>query len=87
MTTPTATDREIAGLRCSEVLALLGDWVDGELSLERRAAVEGHVRGCDVCERFGGRFAAMVKAIRALADDDGVSPASLERLRGRLRPP
>ncbi|MBX7079950.1 MAG: zf-HC2 domain-containing protein [Nannocystaceae bacterium] len=87
MTTPTATDREIAGLRCSEVLALLSSWVDGELTGAQRGAVEGHVRGCDVCERFGGRFAAMVQAIRALASDDDVAPASLEQLRQRLRAP
>jgi anti-sigma factor RsiW len=32
----------------------MGDYVDGELSSGERTAVETHLRGCAVCERFGG---------------------------------
>lgn len=84
--TTIATDREIAGLRCSQVLELLGELIDGELDDTRRGAVEAHVAGCDVCERFGGRFAAMVRAVRALASDDAeaLDEDALARLQARL---
>ncbi len=84
--TTIATDREVAGLRCSQVLELLGEFIDGELDEPRRRAVEAHVAGCDVCERFGGRFAAMVRAVRALASDDAetLDDAALARLQARL---
>lgn len=83
--TTIATDREVAGLRCSQVLELLGELVDGELDDARRGAVEAHVRGCDVCERFGGRFAAMVHAVRRLAADaDAIDEDALARLRAQL---
>jgi anti-sigma factor RsiW len=76
----------IAGLRCTEVLADLSDYIDGQLTPERRGQIEAHLRACAACERFGGRFGAAVAALRrTLTDaeplDDGVS----ERLRRRLR--
>jgi hypothetical protein len=49
-----AHDREVAGLRCTQVLAHLSDYLDGELDPQTRAQVEAHVQGCDWCERFGG---------------------------------
>ncbi len=72
-------ERLVAGLRCSEVLARLTDFVDGELSDAEVEKVKAHVAGCDVCERFGGRFAAVVKALRAQSSPD-VDPAIAERL-------
>jgi anti-sigma factor RsiW len=79
------TEREVAGLRCGEVLALLSDYLDGDLDTAAREKVEGHVRGCDQCARFGGRFAAVVTALRQrLAPlppvDDGVAVRLAERL-------
>ena len=59
-------DREkvVAGISCGEVLDRLSAYVDGELSVEERATVEAHLRGCEVCERFGGEFRATVHALR-----------------------
>ena len=72
-------ERLVAGLRCSEVLARLTDFVDGELSAAELEQVKAHVAGCDVCERFGGRFAAVVRALRETSTPD-VDPAVAERL-------
>ena len=58
----TAHDREVAGIRCTAVMAELSDYFDRELSADRHAQIEAHVRGCDWCERFGGEFAAVVGA-------------------------
>ena len=75
-------EREVGGLRCSEVLARLGDYVDHELSDHERAAVEVHLRGCSVCERFGGRFAGLLRVTR---DTLGAAPALDEALLARIR--
>jgi anti-sigma factor RsiW len=75
-------EREVGGLRCSEVLARLSDYMDGELDADGAAAVAVHVAGCDACARFGAGFAA---AIAVLRDELGV-PAALEPdVEGRLR--
>jgi anti-sigma factor RsiW len=58
------TDREVAGLRCGQVLELLGDYLDGELAPERRAQVDAHLEGCDWCERFGGSMSGVVASLR-----------------------
>jgi len=58
-------DRLVAGLRCRDVLAQLSDYLDGELTAEQITRIEAHLAGCDWCERFGGRFAAVVRAFRA----------------------
>lgn len=77
-------DREVAGIRCSAVLALLSDYLDGEIREEDRRLVEAHVAGCNVCERFGARFAAAVQSLRRLPPPAG-EPAAMKRLEERLR--
>lgn len=84
--TLSESEREVGGLRCSEVLARLGDYVDRELPGRERAAVETHLRGCSVCERFGGRFAETLRATReALGGPPAIDEDLLARIRARLR--
>jgi len=79
-------ERLVAGLRCREVLADLSDYFDGELPPERVAQIDAHLAGCDWCERFGGRFAAVVRAFRAgLREADPLDADTARRLRVRLR--
>lgn len=81
-------NRMIGGVTCSEVLALLSAYLDGELEGEELAAVETHARGCDNCGRFGGRFAEAITALRHSApepaDDAGRSRRLQERLEREL---
>lgn len=80
-----AHDREVAGIRCTEVLAGLAGYVDGELPPEQVARVEAHLRGCDWCERFGGEYAASVAALRRhLGAPAPVDAPLRRRLRERL---
>jgi anti-sigma factor RsiW len=72
-------ERVVAGLRCTEVLARLSDYVDGELAPDELTRVKAHVAGCDVCERFGGRFAAVVRGLRE-AEPPDVAPAVADAL-------
>jgi len=63
----------VAGVTCSEVLADLSSFVDGDLPAERVAQLKAHVAGCDVCERFGGDFTAAIAALRSMG-----TPAPLD---------
>jgi anti-sigma factor (TIGR02949 family) len=80
-------EREIGGLRCSQVLAQLSEYFDGELSELERGRLEAHVRECDHCARFGGVFAAAVRALHAKLRASSLAPAVRERLRARLELP
>ena len=77
-------ERLVAGLRCSEVLADLSDFIDGSLDAERIARLQGHVAGCQVCERFGATFKTAVRALRELRAPPDVDPAIAKRLRDAL---
>ena len=77
-----ARDRVVGTLRCSEVLALVGEYVDGDLAAGRVAEVEHHLRGCTVCEQFGGRFSRLVRSVRAKL---GAAPAADEDVLARVR--
>lgn len=77
-------EREVAGLRCSQVLAGLTEYLEGGLDPALRRRVEAHVGGCDLCERFGGAFGGVVKAIRSSASEP--PREVLDRLEARLRP-
>ena len=58
-------ERQVAGLWCHEVLARLYDYIDDDLDPQTRHSVESHLSGCTVCESFGGRAAALVKAVKS----------------------
>lgn len=80
-----AHDREVAGLRCTEVLAHLSDYLDGDAAPELSARIEAHVAGCDWCERFGGRFASVVGGLRrSLGRPEPADAALLRRIAARL---
>lgn len=78
-------EREVGGMTCAEVLAELGDYVDGDTPTERRAAIDAHLLGCTVCERFGGRYAHVVHGARErLGARPTYDAASFERVRAAL---
>lgn len=78
-------DRKVGSLRCSEVLARLSEYIDGELPSETVAAIHEHVGGCTVCEQFGGRFSRAVATMRrTLGAPISIDEALVTRLRARL---
>lgn len=78
-------EREIGGLRCSEVLERLGEYVDGELPPAVVDQVTAHVAGCDWCEQFGGMFARVVAGLReTLAGAAPLPEDQARRLAARL---
>jgi len=78
-------EKVVAGISCSEVLARLSDYLDGDLAVDARRQVEDHLRGCDGCARFGGEFRSTVRALRVHLGRPGSLPASVrERLREAL---
>jgi anti-sigma factor RsiW len=76
----------VSGLLCSEVLALLSDYVDGELDSVAVENVESHLLGCPNCERFGRNFGSMVVSLRGeVARSQGMQLDVMARLLARLR--
>jgi anti-sigma factor RsiW len=60
-------ERNVGGIRCSGVLALLAEYVDGSLDPVTVSQVAAHLAGCSVCDRFGGEYTALLRAARQLA--------------------
>lgn len=78
-------ERVVAGMTCGEVLAVLSDFLDGELDAAKRQHVTAHLRGCDWCERFGGSFAEIVGSLRReLGDPVPLSAEVAARLHSRI---
>lgn len=79
------TERTVAGLTCSDVLADLSRYLDGELAPERRTQIENHVSECGDCAAFGQAFGGMIAAVRARLREPEPVPAEIaERLRTAL---
>ena len=62
-------ERNDGGIRCSQVLAHLSDYIDGELDEPTTQKIELHLATCANCERFGRNFGQMVISVRSLKDD------------------
>jgi anti-sigma factor RsiW len=80
-----AEERIVAGLRCGEVLADLGEYLECALPAGRTSRIEEHLRGCDWCARFGKEFADTVSVLRTrLATPPALEGDVAARLRRRL---
>jgi RNA polymerase sigma-70 factor, ECF subfamily len=83
-----AQNRSAGGLDCAQVLGRLSEYVDGQLAAAEVEKVNAHLKGCEVCERFGGRFKRTVAGLRQqLGAAPAVDAATVERLMRRWRPP
>jgi len=81
-----ATEREVAGIRCSEVLEELSDFLDGELAAKRREQIVAHLEGCTWCAQLGGEVGATVRALRSrLGEAPAPNPGTSARIRQQLR--
>lgn len=58
-------ERLVGGLTCSQVLADLSAYLDGELDAARKEQVESHVSGCQNCATFGASFGSLLAAVRS----------------------
>ncbi len=76
-------NRLVGGLWCTDVLAGLSDYLDGELAAATVTQVEEHLRGCPNCERFGLDMAALLKRISELRPEVSADllPSIIERCR------
>lgn len=78
-------EREVAGMRCSQVLEVLSDYLDGDLDANRRTRVEEHLRGCDWCARFGTTVGETVRALRSQLGAEEAMPMDVAaRLHAKL---
>ena len=77
-------NRVVAGLRCRDVLAMLADYVDGDLRADDVARVDAHLRACDRCVKFGGEYAALVEALKRRLAQEALSTEARARVRSRL---
>lgn len=78
-------DRQVAGIRCLQVLELLPDFLDESLTASQRALLEAHLAGCDWCAEFGGRYAGTVRELRQHLGDPAPLPSDVaERLTAAL---
>jgi anti-sigma factor RsiW len=79
-------ERTVAGIRCSEVLERLTEYVDGELDATGAKKIENHLLGCPNCERFGRNFGAMVVSLRQESEqNETVQLDVMTRLLSELR--
>ncbi len=77
-------DPVIGGLRCRDLMSLLGDYVDGELSAKGVGRVDAHLRGCVYCEKFGGEYGALVGELKSRLDAPTVTSDVRARLANRM---
>jgi anti-sigma factor RsiW len=78
-------EREVAGLTCSQVMAALSDYADGDAPPDLRVRIEAHVAGCGQCAAFGGDFVALLAAMRRQLGPAGDAPADvLARVRAAI---
>lgn len=70
---------------CNDVIAHLGDFVDGDLPLAQRAAVENHLDDCSDCATFYASYKHVVTSAAELREPNQPLPVDVSnRLRKAL---
>lgn len=73
-------------MNCEELLAVLQDFVGGELVIEQRRTVEVHITGCERCDILVHSYTHTIRVARVLPKC-GPLPAEVEaRLRAVIEP-
>jgi anti-sigma factor RsiW len=55
---------------CSDLIALLSDYVDDRLSPDIRADLDEHLAGCPECVAFVQTFRSTISLLQSLAEED-----------------
>ena len=69
---------------CREVIEVLSDYIEGDLSPEDAEALERHMADCPPCERFLRNLETSIDWTRRMNDAD-VPREVMDRLRGFLK--
>ena len=70
---------------CKDVIAHLGDFVDGDIQLAQRAAVENHLDECPDCAAFYASYKHVVNSAAELREPEQPLPVDVSnRLRKAL---
>lgn len=77
-------DRLIGDLRCRDLLPILADFVDGELSVTEVGRVNTHLNGCTACRKFGSEYGAVVGLLRGGLPVSSLPPGVNVRLKQRM---
>lgn len=81
-------ERLVGSLTCSQVLAELSAYLDGDLDPTRRGQVETHVAACQACATFGAGIARLLAEVRLrMASPDPVPDDIAARLHAALQQP
>ena len=64
-------------LVCKEAVALMSEYLDGQLSRSDRARLESHLADCELCDEFLGQLRITIDALGHVEPDD-VSDEALD---------
>jgi predicted anti-sigma-YlaC factor YlaD len=60
---------------CAAVIESLGAYHDGELAVNRRVTIEGHLNGCGKCSKYLKSYLATIRlAKQAMTESAGAPP-------------
>ncbi len=71
-------------LTCRELVELVTDYIENDLSPENYARVVEHLAGCDGCDRYVEQMLETIGVLGMLQEKD-VSPQDQEKLRAVFR--
>ena len=72
-------------LNCDEVMQQLWDYLDGELTPERMAAIAAHLSGCERCMPRHDFEREFLQAVRAVRDQHSPTTEQRDRVMAVLR--
>ena len=68
------------GLTCIELVELVTDYLEGDLSEDERARVERHLAGCDACTGYIDQMRVTIAVVGKIEVDDLSEAAKAELL-------
>lgn len=77
-------EREVAGIRCGEVLERMPLLLDGDAPADIVAKIEGHLRQCSNCAQFAVDYQSLLKVLAATPKDKSTASRSSKEWSRRI---
>jgi anti-sigma factor RsiW len=69
----------VKSINCHEAVALIGDYLEGALSMRNRRRLERHLAACEACSAYLDQMRVTIALTGTVGPDD-LSPDALEKL-------
>lgn len=74
------TQSDAIELTCRDLVAVVSDYLEGQIAAVERHAIEDHLGDCPACDEYVRQMRLTIAGLRGLASEDAMFPQTRDEL-------